>query len=165
VTSVSPGDQENQRLWSKVSGRHPIGRRDRFDVNKEQFFKHERRRELSEGALLIIPVIGSANCARLPIMRGSSTPKRGKTTSDNREQVAPPLTPAESGRVTAGYQHWLVRQLLSPNTRRTYLGRVSQYCAYLKTSANIYGNPLSDPHARDYAIRDFKSHLKKIVQG
>jgi hypothetical protein len=47
------------------------------------------------------------------------------------------------------------------NTRRTYLGRVRQYCAYLETSANDYGDPLSDPHARDYAIRDFKTHLKK----
>jgi hypothetical protein len=47
------------------------------------------------------------------------------------------------------------------SSRRTYLGRVRQYCAYLETSANDYGDPLSDPHARDYAIRDFKSHLKK----
>jgi hypothetical protein len=47
------------------------------------------------------------------------------------------------------------------NTRRTYLGQVRKYCAYLETSANEYGNPLSDPHARDYAIREFKSHLKK----
>jgi len=29
--------------------------------------------------------------ATLPIMRRSSTPKRGKTTSDNRKQTAPPL--------------------------------------------------------------------------
>ena len=50
---------------------------------------------------------------------------------------------------------------VSANTRRTYLGRVRQYCAYVETSANVYGNPLSDPRARDYAIRDFKTHLKK----
>ena len=47
------------------------------------------------------------------------------------------------------------------NTRRTCLGRVRQYCAYLETSANDYGDPLNDPYARDYAIRDCKSHLKK----
>jgi hypothetical protein len=63
--------------------------------------------------------------------------------------------------VTDGYRLWLAKQPLSVNTRRTYLGRVRQYCAYLETSANDYGDPLSDPHARDYAIRDFKSHLKK----
>ena len=98
-------------------------------------------------------------------MRRSSTPKRGKTTSDNRKRTAPPLAAAELGRVTAGYQLWLVRQPLSPNTRRTYLGRVRQYCAYLRASGNDYGNPLSDLHARDYAIRDFKSYLKKSCKA
>ena len=98
-------------------------------------------------------------------MRRSGTPKRGKATSDNRKQTAPPLAAAELGRVTAGYQLWLVRQPLSPNTRRTYLGRVRQYCAYLRASGNDYGNPLSDLHARDYAIRDFKSHLKKSCKA
>jgi integrase/recombinase XerC len=63
--------------------------------------------------------------------------------------------------VTAGYRLWLAKQPLSVNPRRTYLGRVRQYCAYLETSANDYGDPLSDPHAPDYAIRDFKTNLKK----
>jgi hypothetical protein len=63
--------------------------------------------------LLIILVIGSATRAALPIMRRSSTPKRGKSTSDNRKQTAPPLEAAELGRVTAGYQLWIVRQPLS----------------------------------------------------
>ena len=119
----------------------------------------------ARAAVLIILVIGSATHATLPIMRRSSTPKRGKTTSDNRKQTAPPLAAAELGCVTAGYQLWLVRQPLSPNTRRTYLGRARQYCAYLRASGNDYGNPLSDPHARDYAIRDFKSHLKKSCKA
>jgi hypothetical protein len=113
----------------------------------------------------LILVIGSATHATLPIMRRSGTPKRGKTTSDNRKQTAPPLAAAELGRVTAGYQLWLVRQPLSPNTRRTYLGRIRQYCAYLRASGNDYGNPLSDLHARDYAIRDFKRHLKKSCKA
>ena len=67
----------------------------------------------------------------------------------------------ELGRATTGYQHWLTRQPLSVNARRAYLGRVRQYCAYLAARVNDYGNPLSDPHGRDYAIRDFKNHLKK----
>ena len=32
---------------------------------------------------------------------------------------------------------------------------------FVQTSPNDYSNPLSYPHARDYAIRDFKTHLKK----
>jgi len=71
----------------------------------------------------------------------------------------------ELGRVTTGYQHWLTRQPLSVNTRRAYLGRVRQYCAYLAARVNDYGNPLGDPHGRDYAIRDFKSHLKKSCKA
>jgi hypothetical protein len=121
-----------------------------------------RSASMEQFKVLIMLVIGSANRAKLPIMRRSDTPKCGKTTSDNRKQAAGrPLTAAELGHVTAAYQHWLVRQPLVLNTRRTYLGRVRQYCAYLRASANDYGNPLSDPHARAYAIRDFKNHLKK----
>ena len=98
-------------------------------------------------------------------MRGPSTPKRAKTTSDNRKSTHPPVMADELGRVTTGYQHWLTRQPLSVNTRRAYLGRVRQYCAYLAAPVNDYGNPLSDPHGRDYAIRDFKSHLKKSCKA
>ena len=94
-------------------------------------------------------------------MRGSSTPKQGKSPSDNRKSTGSSIKAAELASLGAGYRRWLARQPLSVNTRRTYLGQVRQYCAYLETSANEYGNPLSDPHARDYAIRDFKSHLKK----
>jgi hypothetical protein len=57
----------------------------------------------------------------------------------------------------------VVSTRLSVNTRRTYLGRIRQYCAYLETSANDYGNPLSDPHARDYAIRDFKADMLRVA--
>jgi hypothetical protein len=110
-------------------------------------------------------VIGCLTRATFPIMRGSSHPKRAKTTSDNRKTTHPPVTAAELGRVTTGYQYWLTRQPLSANTRRAYLGRVRQYCAYLATCVNDYGSPLRDPHGRDYAIRDFKSHLKKSCKA
>jgi hypothetical protein len=112
-------------------------------------------------SVLIILVIGGLTHDKLLIMRGSSTPKQGKSTSDNRKSTGASINAAELASLTAGYRRWLARQPLSVNTRRTYLGQVRQYCAYLETSANEYGNPLSDPHARDYAIRDFKSHLKK----
>ena len=111
-------------------------------------------------SVLIIPVIGCLTRATFLIMRGSSHPKRAKTASDNRKLTHPPVMAEELGRVTTGYQHWLTRQPLSVNTRRAYLGRVRQYCAYLAARVNDYGNPLSDPHGRDYAIRDFKNHLR-----
>jgi integrase/recombinase XerC len=60
------------------------------------------------------------------------------------------------------YLAWLARQPLSENTRRTYLTQVRQYCAYLEQSSPGYGNPVRDPHARDYAVRDYKAHLKTV---
>jgi hypothetical protein len=42
-------------------------------------------------ALLIILVIGCLTLAKLLIMRGSSTPKRGKSTSDNRKPTPLPV--------------------------------------------------------------------------
>jgi site-specific recombinase XerD len=58
------------------------------------------------------------------------------------------------------YQDWLTHQPLSAHTRRTYLGRVRQYCAYLAATPAEYGDPLCQSHARDYAVRDYKALLK-----
>ncbi len=60
----------------------------------------------------------------------------------------------------AAYELWLARQPLSAHTRRTYLTQVRRYCAYLSTFHWEYGHPLQEPHARDYAVRDYKSALK-----
>jgi site-specific recombinase XerD len=64
--------------------------------------------------------------------------------------------------VGAEYQGWLSRQPLSPNTKRTYRTRVSQYLEYLAATSAEYGDPLEDLHARDYAVRDYKSYLKAV---
>ncbi len=60
----------------------------------------------------------------------------------------------------AAYEHWLTRQPLSNNTRRTYLTQVKRYCTYLSTLHWKYGHPLQEPHACDYAVRDYKTALK-----
>lgn len=61
------------------------------------------------------------------------------------------------------YEGWLARQPLSANTRRAYAARVGQFLGYLASvPAEEYGDPLSEPYARDYAVRDFKSHLKTV---
>jgi len=64
--------------------------------------------------------------------------------------------------IFADYQTWLNKQPLSDNTRRTYLTQVRQYCLYLDQTVREYGNPLQDEHARDYAVRDYKAHLKTV---
>jgi site-specific recombinase XerD len=71
----------------------------------------------------------------------------------------------EEGRreeIASRYGTWLERQPLSENTRRAYRVRAGQYLKYLTATPAEYGNPLEDPHARDYAARDFKAYLKTV---
>lgn len=60
-------------------------------------------------------------------------------------------------RVRAVYEGWISRQPLSANTKRTYRTRVSQFLEYLAAAPADYGDPLEDLHAREYAVRDYKS--------
>lgn len=62
----------------------------------------------------------------------------------------------------ADYERWLGRQPLSANTKRTYRVRVGQYLEYLSATPAESGDPLEDTHARDYAVRDYKTHLKTV---
>ncbi|HVC31872.1 MAG TPA: tyrosine-type recombinase/integrase [Chloroflexota bacterium] len=71
----------------------------------------------------------------------------------------PPTDPLAA---LADYLAWLDRQPLAPNSRRAYRGRVTHYCAYLAATPSVSGDPLAEPHARDYAVRDFKAHLKTV---
>lgn len=73
-----------------------------------------------------------------------------------------PTTSNQLPQLLAAYTAWLNRQPLAANTRRAYKGRVSQYCAYLATTGSDYGDPLHEPKARDYAVRDYKSYLKTV---
>jgi site-specific recombinase XerD len=66
------------------------------------------------------------------------------------------------GEISEGYGAWLERQPLSENTRRAYRVRAGQYLEYLAATPAEYGNPLEDPHAHDYAVRDFKAYLKTV---
>jgi site-specific recombinase XerD len=63
-------------------------------------------------------------------------------------------------RQLSAYEVWLARQPLADNTRRAYLLQVRQYAAYLATRVSPDGNPLRDPFARDYAVRDYKTYVK-----
>lgn len=58
------------------------------------------------------------------------------------------------------FSRWIATQHLSANTQRTYLVQVRQYCHFLIDYTVRYGNPLQDDHARDYAVRDYKTFLK-----
>jgi hypothetical protein len=63
----------------------------------------------------------------------------------------------------AAYVAALARSPLSPETRRTYASKVRQYLAWLD-AADPRGDPLSDPAARDWAVRDYRTHLAVVLK-
>ncbi len=62
----------------------------------------------------------------------------------------------------AGYETWLEGQPLAASTRRAYRGHARRFVGFLASWPGEGGNPLTDAHARDYAVRDFKSYLKTV---
>ncbi|MDP8931030.1 MAG: tyrosine-type recombinase/integrase [Actinomycetota bacterium] len=64
------------------------------------------------------------------------------------------------GEPLAACTTWLSKQPLAEHTRRTYGTRVAQFLEWLAGYWCEAGDPMADPHARDYAVRDFKRHLK-----
>ena len=59
------------------------------------------------------------------------------------------------------YVQCLAEQPLAANTRLTYRRNVQQFLTFLQTYPAQYGQPLTTATARDYAVRDFKTYLKK----
>ncbi|MCA1679581.1 MAG: phage integrase N-terminal SAM-like domain-containing protein [Actinobacteria bacterium] len=52
---------------------------------------------------------------------------------------------------------------LSDQARRTYASKVRQYLAWL-ADADTQGDPLEDRDARDWAVRDYRSHLQTVLK-
>jgi hypothetical protein len=57
----------------------------------------------------------------------------------------------------------LTRAPLSEQTRRTYASKVRQYLAWL-ADADTEGDPLGARDARDWAVRDYRTHLQTILK-
>jgi site-specific recombinase XerD len=62
--------------------------------------------------------------------------------------------------ILTAYERWLLRQSLAKNTQAAYRFHVRQYGEYLATRPAKGCDPLHEPFARDYAVRDFKLYLK-----
>src|SRR5258708_5487673 len=62
--------------------------------------------------------------------------------------------------VLSDYRAALDEVDLSPGTRGTYASRVRDYLTWLAETGPVERDPLADPHGRDYAVRDFRTHLK-----
>jgi len=64
--------------------------------------------------------------------------------------------------VHAAYAAALAAAPLSAETRRTYASKARQYLAWLQ-AADLEGDPLADPAARDRAVRDWRTHLLTVA--
>ena len=63
----------------------------------------------------------------------------------------------------AAYEWHLARSPLIGHSGRTYASAVRGYLAWLD-GAEADGDPLSDPAARDWAVRDYRSHLVTVAK-
>jgi integrase/recombinase XerC len=70
------------------------------------------------------------------------------------------LVTNDLGQVFTAYESWLLRQPLAKNTQNAYRFHVRKFWEYLAARPAKGGDPLHDPFARNYAVREFKRYLK-----
>lgn len=78
-----------------------------------------------------------------------------------RAKKAAPREPegVNAGAVLVSYAGWLKRQPLATRSRDAYLAQVRAFLTWLAGSEHGSG-ALADPHVRDWAVRDYKRHVK-----
>lgn len=65
-------------------------------------------------------------------------------------------------RVLAEYRAGLSRADLSDDARRAYASRVSGFLDWLASADGLDGDPLAEAQARDFAVRDYRAHVKTV---
>jgi site-specific recombinase XerD len=60
------------------------------------------------------------------------------------------------------YLAWLEGRPLAARSRQAYAHQVGRYLAWLGDRSPVDGDPLADGDARDWAVRDYKRHLKAV---
>jgi integrase len=64
--------------------------------------------------------------------------------------------------VLEGYLSWLEGRPLAARSRQAYAHQVRRYLLWLGDRSPVDGDPLADGDARDWAVRDYKRHLKAV---
>ena len=82
--------------------------------------------------------------------------------ADRGRRQAPEIMP-ENAALLAEYAKHLARSPLRGHSPRTYLAAVRGYLAWLE-AADTDGDPLGDPAARDWAVRDFRTWLVTVAR-
>jgi site-specific recombinase XerD len=72
--------------------------------------------------------------------------------------------PGQFAAVYEGYAAALDRAPLDADTRRAYGSRIRGYLAWLDGEDLTGRSPLSDPHDRDFAVRDYRTYLKTAAR-
>ena len=80
-----------------------------------------------------------------------------------RSAAGTPLAPRLAS-LLEEYRAELDRAPLSPESRRTYLSKVRQFLTWLGAGA-VDGDLLLDAAARDWAVRDYRSHLQAVAKA
>jgi site-specific recombinase XerD len=75
-----------------------------------------------------------------------------RVTAENRVDV-------DAGKACGRYERWLARQPLASRTRDAYAAQVHGFVAWLAGSEHG-GAALVEAHVRDWAVRDYKRHVK-----
>jgi site-specific recombinase XerD len=70
---------------------------------------------------------------------------------------------SENTDALSGYIAALARAPLAAETRRTYTSKVRGYLMWLAT-ADFNGDPLGEPQARDWAVRDYRTWLVTVAK-
>lgn len=85
------------------------------------------------------------------------------TTPPSRRGATPTTLPATLATTLKAYAAALAHAPLSDQTRRTYASKVRQYLAWLQT-ADVDGDPLTHPRVRNWAVRDYRTHLLTVAK-
>jgi site-specific recombinase XerD len=84
--------------------------------------------------------------------------KPAKSTASNKDGApSGPRTEALNA-----YLAWLEGRALAVRSREAYAHQVRRYLAWLGDRSPVDGDPLVDGAARDWAVRDYKRHLKAV---
>ncbi len=80
----------------------------------------------------------------------------------SRAKKTPPPPDMDVGAILGTYRSWLARQSLAEHSRDAYAAQVGGFLAWLSSSEHGAAafSQLSDPHVRDWAVRDYKRHVK-----
>jgi integrase/recombinase XerC len=84
--------------------------------------------------------------------------KPAKSTASNK---GGPLGGIREARLS-GYLAWLEGRPLAVRSREAYAHQVRRYLAWLGDRSPVDGDPLAEGDARDWAVRDYKRHLKAV---